>query len=141
MTMFMKRILSLGLLSGLAAAGALQAGQQAKFHLPHEATWGPVTLPAGDYSVSLPEVGLGHWTFFIQGEKTQAFVPVMTMGQNGVERNEHSYLTLRNINGNYYVESYKSGSSSREFDFMIPKNKHRVNYGQLDTVKVDVSGM
>ncbi len=141
MTMFLNRILSLGLFGALATVGALQAGQQAKFHLPVSATWGAVTLAPGDYSVTLPEVGMGHWTFYLKGEDTQALIPVMTMGQHDGDGNEHSYLTLRNINGTYYVESYNSGSTSKEFDFMLPKASHHVKYGKLDTLKVDSSGM
>ncbi len=141
MTMFFKHILNVGLFGALATAGALQAGQQAKFHLPVSATWGVVTLAPGDYSVNLPETGMGHWTFSLEGEGTHALIPVMTMGQHDRSTNEHSYLTLRNVNGTYYVQSYNSGSSAKEFDFMLPKASHHVKYGRLDTVKVDASGM
>lgn len=141
MTMFMKRIFNFGFLGVLATAGVLQAAQQAKFHLPFTATWGTVTLAPGDYSITLPEVGLAQRTFDITGEGTHAYIPVMTMGQTHRAASDRAYLSLQNVNGNYYVQSYSSGSSEREFDFMLPKANHRVNYGKRQTLKLDASGM
>ena len=143
MTMFVKRVLGLGLLGLAATTGVLQAGQQAKFHLPFAATWGAVTLAPGDYTVSLPEIGLAQHSFLLIGEGTQAYIPVMCLSEGVPPHNNgtHSYLTLKNVDGTYYVESYESGTSEREFSFMVPKSGVRVHYGKRETVKVDASGM
>jgi len=142
MNIFVTRILGLGLFGVMATTGALQAAQQAKFHLPVAVTWANVTLPAGDYTVSLPEIGTAQSVFTLNGEGKRAFIPVMCTyhGPNSAVDPSHSVLVLRNINGNYYVQSYESGPSEKEFSFKIPKTGVKVQFGKNETVKLDVAG-
>jgi TM2 domain-containing membrane protein YozV len=142
MNTFVTRILGIGLLTLVSGAGALYAGQQAKFHLPVKATWGGIVLQPGDYSLSLPEVAISNYQFWLRGEGKNVLIPAMSAGYNypGYGRDDHSELTLTNVDGTFYIESYKSGPSSKEFNFYVPSAKHRMRVGKREVTKVDVSG-
>ena len=142
MNIVLKRILGSSLLGLLGTVGVMQAGQQAKFHLPVTAKWGGVVLVPGDYSMSLPETSLSHRQFLVTGEGTTAFIPVMMtdfLTADGT-RDKHSGLKLVDVDGTYYVESYKSESSSKEFFFKLPSPKHHVHVGKREVTRVDVAG-
>jgi hypothetical protein len=142
MNIFVNRILGFGLLSAFAATGALQAAEQGKFHLPMTVTWANVVLPAGDYTVSLPEVGLAHREFVVESQGKRSFVPVMSTydGLSASANPEKSCLILRNINGAYFVESYRSAQREKEFNFKVPKSGVKLQYGKREAVKLDVAG-
>jgi hypothetical protein len=140
MNIFVNRILGFGLLTALA--GGLQAAEQAKFHLPMAVTWGSVVLQPGDYSVSLPQIGVAHREFVLNNQGKTMFIPVMSTQERVTEysSSDKSRLLLRNINGTYYVESYQSGPREKEFSFKLPKTGVRVQYGKHEVVKLDVPG-
>jgi hypothetical protein len=140
--MFVKRILGFGLLIVAAAGSSLQAGQQAKFHLPFTATWANVQLPAGDYSLTLPEVGVMHKNFFVVGAGKHVLIPVLWTDMNVFSNSsdDRSYLTLRNIDGKYYIESYKSGFTGKEFEFHVPQHGVKIRFGKQEAVKLDMTG-
>jgi hypothetical protein len=142
MNAFVTRILGIGLFTLVSGAGALYAGQQAKFHLPVKATWGGVVLEPGDYSLSLPEVAISNRQFWVTGEGKNVLIPVASTGYDypGYSHDDRSEITLTNIEGTFYVQSYKSGPSSKEFSFYVPSAKHRIRMGKRETTKISVSG-
>ncbi len=138
MNSFVTRILGIGLFTLIGGAAALQAGQQAKFHLPVTATWGSTVLQPGDYSLSMPGAAITNREFLLTGEGQKIFIPVMATNYAG--DSGHSELRLLNIDGKYYVESYKSGAASKEFIFNVPSAKHRMHVGKREVSRVDVVG-
>ena len=142
MNTFVTRILGIGLFTLVSGAGALHAGQQAKFHLPVKATWGGVVLQPGDYSLSMPEVAISNHQFWLTGEGKNVLIPVMSTNFNyaGYGSYDRSELTLTNVDGTFYIDSYKSGPSAKEFNFYVPSAKHRMRVGKREVTKVDVSG-
>src|ERR1700756_65922 len=67
-------------LSALAASGNAQDSFQGKFTLPFETHWGSATLPAGDYTFTLPS-NSAPYTLYIQGKGVSAIVVANTADQ------------------------------------------------------------
>src|SRR5271168_3921850 len=107
--MSINRILSLGLLALTATVGAVQAGVQAKFHLPVEARWGQSILAPGDYKLSLPEYSLGGRQLIVTGgDKNVMIQPtVMDYDRDAIPDADRSYLKLVKVNGTYFVTEYR----------------------------------
>jgi hypothetical protein len=142
MNIFVKRILGIGLFGAIASVGALQAQQQAKFHLPFTATWNKVVLPPGDYTLSVPGLAVSPRGFLLNGPDTKAFILPMSAGAGtyAAADDTHSYLKLVNVDGTYYVESYESGPTSTEFGFKTPKPRIRLQMSKREVVTVGVAG-
>jgi hypothetical protein len=47
-------------------------------------------------------------------------------------------LTLRNVDGVYYVENYVVGPSSKEFSFKVPKPGHKLQIGKDHVRRLEV---
>jgi hypothetical protein len=138
----MNRMLSFGVLAMLAAVGAAQAGEQARFHLPFEARWGGVVLAPGDYKVSLPETSLGVPQFILKGTDRDKYIqPLVTDYDGGFRRDaSRSYLQLVKVNGTYFVAKYCSGPTGKTFNFATPKHKRQVQMADQEAVEVAVAG-
>jgi hypothetical protein len=139
--MSMNRIFSFGLLVMTAAAGAVHAGEQAKFHLPFGVRWGEVTLAPGDYKVALPEASLGNRQFVVQGKDKTGYVHPLVADSDDSLRHDasHSYLQLVKVNGTYFVAKYRSGSTGQLFSFAVPKQKREVQMAERDVVNLGAS--
>jgi hypothetical protein len=137
MNIFVRRVIGFGLFGLMAGAGALQAGQQAKFHLPFAATWGKTVLPAGDYSVVLPSLASAPHQFFLKGEGVEVLIMPMatSTGVDALLSEGRSYLKLVNVDGMYYVKSYDSGPTGTEFSFKVPREEVRT-LSKREVVKV-----
>jgi hypothetical protein len=145
--MSMNRIFRFGLLVMTAAAGAVHAAEQAKFHLPFGARWGEVTLAPGDYKVALPEASLGNRQFVVRGkdvqgkDKTGYVQPLVADSDDSLRHDpNHSYLQLVKVNGTYFVAKYRSGSTGQLFSFAVPKQKREVRMAVRDVVNVGALG-
>jgi len=140
--MIVRRFFGFALFGVIACAGAVQAGQQATFHLPVTATWGRAVLQPGDYRVSVPDLSYGLPEFLLNGESTKVFILPMCASVDAFRnpRVERSYLKLVNVDGMYYVENYESGSRGTEFSFKVPKPGHHVQMSKQEVVNVGVAG-
>ena len=142
MNRFVNRIFSFALLAVMAGAGAAQAAQQATFHLPFEAKWGTVTLPPGDYRLALPQLSLGSYHFFVNGQEARGYVaPVSTdINSTNFQHPERSYLLLVKVDGMFHVAQFQSGPNRAIFSFKVPKPSHRVEMASQEAVNLDISG-
>jgi len=134
------RILSLTALAAFASSGIMQAAEQATFHLPFAAHWGPVVLKPGAYKMSLPVPSAGAGTFQIVGVNKSFFeLPQSTDVEESVNS---SYLTLVKIDGSYFVREFASKQSGKRFTFGVPKTNHRqeiANGGGVSSLVVAVN--
>jgi hypothetical protein len=67
-------ILSLG---AMATSGYAQNAYQGKFTLAVETHWEGATLPAGDYTITLPS-NSAPYTLYLQGQKVSAIIRAVT---------------------------------------------------------------
>jgi hypothetical protein len=142
MSTLINRIFSFALLAATAAVGAAQAEQQARFHLTFAAQWGEITLAPGDYRVTLPEIALGHWNFFVTGHDARGFIIPTTTDFAGLMQkpSNRSYLQLVKTDGVFRVAKYQSAATGAIFTFKLPKPQHKVEMASQEVVNVDVAG-
>jgi hypothetical protein len=116
------RVLALSVLGIGASLSSAYAGQ-ANFHLPFDAHWGTLTLTPGDYRIALPEAAAPVAVFYVKGQSAQGLELAgrFDFGEAGGK----SYLKLVNVNGEYFVREYVSGTSGKTFTFLVPKATHR----------------
>jgi hypothetical protein len=124
----MVRNLGLAVAGTLVCAGLASAqGYSGKFTLPFEARWGLVTLPAGDYNLTMDTVNGPARIKISRGTKGVAFILSQAWSPASAGRDE---LTIvRNSNGNtvrdlnlpemgvalhYTPHKAKSGSTAAE---------------------------
>ena len=141
--MSMNRILTLGLITMAAVVGTAQAEVQAKFHLPFNAHWGQVTLPPGDYKISIPDGYRGTPKLTVAGHGKTGYVQpqVTEADRNSTTDPEHSYLQFVKVNGAYFVTQYRSAAIGETFSFTVPKQpRHHSEKSDQDTVKIGVGG-
>jgi len=108
-------------LAGLATAGNAQNAYQGKFTLPFEAHWGGVTLPAGDYTFTLPAARYPY-TLYIRGEATTAII--MAVGFDKKVASGHAQLNLVEIADAQNVQTLEAPELGLTFDFATPSPKH-----------------
>jgi hypothetical protein len=141
MSYFVNRILSSALFTVLAAATAATASaQQASFHLPFEAKWGSLVLPAGDYTVHLPEPALGSREVLLQGP-TSGFIMAMTSDTYGdriAASSKGDYLQLVKIGDVYYVAKYEEASMVTTIFFKTPKQPRPEHMAASEVVRIPV---
>jgi len=124
------------ILAGAMSLGSAYAGQ-ATFHLPMPAHWGNVSMEPGEYRVTVPEVAVGVPVFYLQGESTSAFE--LVSWYEFAATAERSYMTLVNVDGEYFVKQFVSGADGKIFTFMVPKAKYRQQISQR-VVSIDYVG-
>jgi len=125
----------LSLMSALAVGIALLTAapsnaQQGKFNLPVSAHWGPVLLEPGEHSVQIPQPVGQTLVYLTDGKSTQVTVPLTTEPT----WSNKNCLHLAKINGEYYVESFESGSNGKKFIFPKPKSLRSASAGARDEV-------
>jgi len=109
------------MVGALAIGGNAQDAYQGKFTLPFETHWGSTTLPAGDYSFTLPS-NSAPYTLYIQGKGVGAIV-VADAADTRVASG-HSQLNLVDIAGVQTVQTFEAPSLGRIFSYAIPAQKH-----------------
>ena len=114
-------ILSLAaVVAGLGLTATPASAQQATFHLPFAAHWGPAVLESGDYNLSVQGGASGsHLIYVSEPGHTKMMLPQSTEIQP--RHIDHSSLELVNVNGAYFVRRYESALTGQVFTFPVPK--------------------
>ena len=107
-------------LGALAATGNAQNAYQGKFTLPAEVHWGSATLPAGDYTFTLPSAG-SPYTLYIRGQAASAVVMAVTTDRVA---SEHAQLNLVNIADVETVQTFDAPELGVTFIYWTPTQKH-----------------
>ena len=114
-------ILSLAAVAvGLGLTATPASAQQATFHLPFAAHWGPAVLESGDYQLSVLGGPSGsHLIYVSEPGHTKIMLPQLTEIQP--RHSDRSSLELVNVNGAYFVRRYESALTGQVFTFPVPK--------------------
>ncbi len=114
------RILGLAALAiGLGVTAIPASAQEATFHLPFAAHWGPTVLEPGDYKLSAPVEWSGsHLIQVSQYGHSRRMLPQSIDMQGHLD---HSSLELVSVNGAHFVKRYKSAFTGQVFTFSVPK--------------------
>ena len=118
------RLLKFAAIAAVAGTTLMQGAEQGKFHLPFEARWGQAVLEPGDYSINTPEPSLGVTQFRVIDSKGKSLFELRSDMENQKSA-ERSWLKLNNVNGEYVVREYSSGSSGRTYTFPVPRATQR----------------
>lgn len=105
----------------LAISGSAQDAYQGKFTLPSETHWGTTTLPAGDYTFTLPTNSVPY-TFYIQGKGVGAIIVANTADEKTASG--HSQLNLVEVAGVQTVETFEAPSLGVTFTYATTAQKH-----------------
>jgi hypothetical protein len=108
-------------LGALAASGNAQNVYQGKFTLPFETHWGSATLPAGDYTFTLPS-NTAPYRLYIQGQGVSAIIQAATADQGVVS--ERSQLNLVDIADAHTVQAFEAPELGVTFTYWTPTQKH-----------------
>ena len=108
-------------LGALATSGKAQNAYQGKFTLPFETHWGSATLPAGDYTFTLPS-NSAPYRFYIQGQGTSAIIQANTADQGVVS--ERPQLNLVDITDVHTVQTFEAPELGVTFTYWTPTQKH-----------------
>jgi len=122
---FLKSFTKLGVtalvLGALAINGNAQIAYQGKFTLPVETHWGGATLPAGDYTFTLPSDSTPY-ILFIRGQGVSAII--MTAATDERVVSERSQLNLIETADGYTVQTFEAPELGRTFIYLTPTQKH-----------------
>jgi len=108
-------------LGALAASGNAQNVYQGKFTLPFETHWGSATLPAGDYTFTLPS-NTAPYRLYIQGQGVSAIIQAAAADQGVVS--ERSQLNLVDIADAHTVQAFEAPELGVTFTYWTPTQKH-----------------
>jgi hypothetical protein len=108
-------------LSALATAGNAQNAYQGKFTLPVETHWGGVTLPAGDYTFTLPS-NSAPYRLYIQGQGSAAIITAAAADYKVVSG--HAQLNLVDIADVQTVQTFEAPELGVTFSYWTPTQKH-----------------
>ena len=108
-------------LGALATGGDARIALQGKFTLPFETRWGGATLPAGDYTFTLPSTG-SPYTLYIRGEARNAIVLTPAADQKVVSG--HAQLNLVEIGNVQTVTTFEAPELGLTFVYLLPKQEH-----------------
>jgi hypothetical protein len=108
-------------LSALAASGNAQDSFQGKFTLPFETHWGSATLPAGDYTFTLPS-NSAPYRFYIHGQAANAIIQATTADQKVVS--ERPQLNIVDIADVHTVQTFEAPELGVTFTYWTPRQKH-----------------
>jgi hypothetical protein len=128
MNKWLLRTLKFAALTTLGGTALMQA-EQATFHLPVTAHWAGTVLQPGDYKMQLPDLAAGRQEFLVQGSGKTVFVnPQVTDLRRS---SDTSHLELTEVNGEYFIRSYFSELTGKQFTFSAPKMVHRMEANRL----------
>ena len=108
-------------LSALAIGGNAQDAFQGKLTLPFETHWGSTTLPAGDYTLTLPS-NSAPYTLYIQGKGVGAII--LADGTYRKVASGHTQLNLVDIAGVQTVQTFEAPALGVTFNYATPTQKH-----------------
>ena len=118
--LFMKLGVAALALGALAPSGKAQNAYEAKFTLPAETHWGGFTLPAGDYTLTLPFKN-APYTFYIRGQKAAAMISAVTVNDKGVS--DHAQLNLVEIANEHTIQTLDAPELGVTFIYWTPTQK------------------
>src|ERR1700756_2564140 len=107
-------------LSALAASGNAQDSFQGKFTLPFETHWGSATLPAGNYTFTLPS-NSAPYRFYIHGLAANAIIQATTADQKVVS--ERPQLNVVDIADVHTVQTFEVPELGVTFTYWTPTQK------------------
>ena len=119
--LFTKVVLAALALCALAASGNAQNAYQGKFTLAVETRWGSVTLPAGDYTFTLPS-NSAPYRFYIQGQGVTAIIQAITADQRVASGRPQ--LNLVDIADEYTVQTFDAPDLGVTFTYWTSRQKH-----------------
>lgn len=99
------------------AQGSKAPDFKGKFSLPYEVHWGPVVLPAGDYTVERSDMTRPQVMYI----KTQGAMYVLLTGATADFSGSGSRLELKNIDGMRFVTKLEVAPAGATYTFQIPK--------------------
>jgi len=108
-------------LGALAASGNAQNAVQGNFTLPFETHWGGATLPAGDYTFTLPSASYPY-RFYIRGQATTAIITAVASDKKVASG--HAQLNLVEIADAQNVQTFETPELGLTFSFATPSPKH-----------------
>jgi hypothetical protein len=108
-------------LGALATSGKAQNTYQGKFTLPFETHWGGTTLPAGDYTFTLPS-NSAPYRFYIQGQGTSAIIQANTAEERVASKRPQ--LNIVDITDVHTVQTFEAPDLGVTFTYWTPKQKH-----------------
>jgi hypothetical protein len=122
-------------LCGTAVLGKSQNAYRGTFTLPFEAHWAGATLPAGDYTISIPEA-VQPFLVYIRGERSSAIV--FAQGFDSREVSNDSSLTITKTSGNEAITELRAGQLGMTFDYAVSKTKPKAEIEMGATARVNV---
>jgi hypothetical protein len=108
-------------LGALATSGKAQNAYQGKFTLAVETQWGGTTLPAGDYTFTLPS-NSAPYRFYIQGQGTSAIIRANTAEERLVSKRPQ--LNIVDITDVHTVQTFEAPELGVTFTYWTPTQKH-----------------
>ena len=108
-------------LAALATSGKAQDAYQGKFILPFETHWGDATLPAGDYTFTLPSNSVPY-RLYIQGKGTSAIVQASRAEQRVASKRPQ--LNIADITDVHSVQTFEVPELGVTFTYWTPKQKN-----------------
>ena len=108
-------------LGALATSGRAQTRYAGKFTLPFETRWGGTTLPAGDYTFTLPSWNRPYM-LYIQGQAGNAIIMATTT--DGKVDSNHAQLNLVDIADVRTVQTFEAPELGLTFIYSTPTQKH-----------------
>jgi hypothetical protein len=108
-------------LGALATNGNAQNAYQGKFTLPFETHWGSATLPAGDYTFTLPST-LSPYRLYIRGERFNATIMASSADKKVVSG--HAQLNLVDMANAQTVQTFDAPELGVTFVYWTPAEKH-----------------
>jgi hypothetical protein len=118
-------------LGALATSGSAQNKYQGKFTLPFETHWGGATLPAGDYTLTLPSAS-SPYRLYIRGQAGNAIIMATTTDDRVVSN--HAQLNLVDIADVQTVQTFEAPELGVTFVYWTPKQKHMAHKEAQSTV-------
>jgi hypothetical protein len=107
-------------LCGTAVLGRSQDAYQGKFTLPFAAHWAGATLPAGEYTISMPK-DTAPYLLYVRGEGKTAII--MAAANDTKALSDQSQLTIVNTGGREAITSLEAGQLGMTFDYAVFKSK------------------
>ena len=108
-------------LGALATSGMAQIAYQGKFTLPFETHWGGATLPAGDYTFTLPS-NSAPYRLYIYGQGVSAIIQATTADQGVIS--ERPQLNLLDIADVLTVRTFEVPELGVTFIYSTTTQKH-----------------
>jgi hypothetical protein len=103
-----------------ALATKAQNAYQGSFTLPVEVTWSGFTLPAGDYTFTLPSQS-SPYTLYIHGNKANAIISAVSAD---AKVSSHAQLDLVNISDVHVVKTFEAPELGVTFAYFVPKQNN-----------------